>query len=293
MTIQIRKLSRTFGAEVTGVDLSQPISPALREELKQVFLDYHLVLYRNQPIAPEQQIEITRVFGEPDQNVSVPDYRHPEFPEILLLTNERKGGKTSVSARVGRQWHSDQSMTPRPTLGSILHAQSIPDVGGDTVFTNMYAAYDALSPGMKAMLDPMQAVHDVLKAGHLAGKDPDFLAAKRQAVPPVAQPVVRVHPETGRKALYVNEMMTTRFVDMTEEESAPLLNYLFAHSIRPEFTYRHQWRKHDMLMWDNRCTMHLAMGDFDPAQIRKMHRTALVGSACGEVLQAPEAIAAE
>ncbi len=293
MALQTRRLARTFGAEIMGVDLSQPIGKALRAELQQAFLDYGVVLYRDQNLTPEQQITLTSVFGEPDPNASVPDYRHPDYPEILLLTNERRNGKVSVSARVGQQWHSDQSMIVRPTLGSILHAQSIPDVGGDTMFADMYAAYDALSSGMKAMLEPMRAVHDVLKAGHLAGRDPEFLAAKKMAVPPVVHSVVRVHPETGRKALYVNEMMTSHFADMTEDESAPLLNYLFQHSTQPRFTYRHQWRRHDLLMWDNRCTMHLALGDFDPSQLRKMHRTALVGAINGELLNVSEARAAE
>lgn len=284
MHVKTKPLSYLLGAEVIDVDLVHPISTALAQELRKTFLDYQILLFRDQRITPQQHITFTRIFGEPDMNLSVPDYRHPDYPqhpELLLLTNEKRGEKDSPSGKVGQQWHSDHSMTLHPTLASLLHAQKLPDIGGDTMFTNMYTAYDTLSPGLKTLLDSLMAVHDATKARHITGRDPDYLAARRNLTPPVAHPVVRVHSETGRKALYVSEMMTTRFLNMTEEESAPLLNYLYAQSVRPEFTYRHQWRQYDLLIWDNRCTMHLAMGNFDPGQVRRMHRTSVAGERSG------------
>lgn len=284
MPREIRRLSYSLGAEVIGVDLTQPISTALAQKLRKVFLDFQVVLFRDQQITPEHHIAFTRIFGEPDKHSTVPDYQHPDHPELLLLTNEKQGNQESGTGKVGQQWHSDLSMTLRPTLGSLLHAQIVPDVGGDTMFTNMYAAYDALSPGLKALLEPLFAVHDGTKARHLAHRDPDYLMTKRRLNPPVAHPVIRVHSETGRKALYVSEMTTTRFLNMTEEESGPLLSYLYAQSVRPEFTYRHQWRRHDLLMWDNRCTMHLAMGNYDSNQTRRMFRTSVMGEPGGHLV---------
>lgn len=281
MTLSIRRLSNALGAEVRDIDIAKTLSEAVKAELREAFLKYHVLLFRDQDLTPEQHIAFTRIFGELDRNEAVPDYRHPQYPEIVLVTNELKDGQPSPTRNIGRQWHSDHSMTLRPTLASLLHAQAVPEVGGDTMFTNMHLAYDTLSDTLKGILDPLWAVHDIIAARHLRGRASDYLEEKRRINPLVAQPVVRIHPETGRKALYVSEMLTTRFVGMTEEESAGLLSYLFAHSVRPEFAYRHQWRRHDLLMWDNRSTMHNALADYEPGQIRTMLRTALVGTPSG------------
>ncbi len=294
MALKIRRLSNALGAEVQGLSIGEALSEEVRRELRAAFLAHGVLLFRDQDLTPEQHIAFTRVFGELDGNDAVPDYRHPDHPEIVLVTNRAEAGTLSPTRNIGRQWHSDHSMKTHPTLGSLLHAKELPEVGGDTMFANMHMAYDTLSDAMKRMLDPLWAVHDVTAARHLRTRPADYLAEKRRINPPVAQPVVRVHPETGRKALYVSEMLTIRFVGMTEEESAGLLDFLFRHSVRPEFTYRHQWRKHDLVMWDNRSTMHNALADFDQSQIRTMHRTALVGTPSGYVLdEAPAALAAE
>lgn len=283
MALQIRRLSRALGAEIQNVDLTQPLAASIQDEIRQAFLDYHVLLFRNQDLTPEQHIRFTAMFGEIEKNEAVPDYRHPDHAELVLVSNAPREGKPSPTRNLGQQWHSDHSQTTCPTLGSLLHAQVVPPVGGDTMFTNMYLAYEMLSEPLKKMIDPLFAVHDITRARHLQDRGPEYLAQKRRVNPPVIQPAVRIHPETARKALYVSEMMVANFLGMTIEESEGLLNYLFHHSVRPEFTYRHQWRRHDLLMWDNRCTMHNALADYDPSETRTMLRTALKGEPCGEV----------
>jgi taurine dioxygenase len=187
---------------------------------------------------------------------------------------------------VGRQWHSDLSTTLRPARGSLLRSVVIPPVGGDTMFTNMYLAYETLSEKMKAIVDPLHAVHDMTVARHSRGRDPADLAEVRKRNPPVAHPMVRVHPETGRKALYVSEMTTTGIVGLTDEEAEPLLGFLYRHCVQPEFTYRHKWQVDDLIAWDNRCTMHLALSDYDIEVPRRLYRTTLLGEPSGALVGA-------
>jgi taurine dioxygenase len=176
------------------------------------------------------------------------------------------------------------SFTTAPSLGSLLKCYAVPEVGGDTLFANMYLAYDALSAGMKKLIDGLHGIH-LSGTRKLANSTTGVVRAEEQKRinPPVAQPVVRAHPETGRKALYIGEKVR-RFDGMTEEESAPLIDYLVRHATRPEFVYRHQWRKHDILAWDNRCVMHQALGDFDETQLRHMERTTVLGTPSGYVV---------
>ena len=176
------------------------------------------------------------------------------------------------------------SFTTRPALGSLLRSFAVPEVGGDTLFANMYLAYETLSDGMKKLIADLHAIH-LSGTRKVANTATGILRAEeqRRINPPVAQPVVRVHPETGRKALYLGEKVK-RFEGMTEEESRPLIDYLNRHATRPEFVYRHQWRAHDILAWDNRCTMHQALGDFDETQLRHLERTTVLGTPSGHVV---------
>ncbi|HZN24244.1 MAG TPA: TauD/TfdA family dioxygenase [Burkholderiales bacterium] len=201
-----------------------------------------------------------------------------------MLSTIPVNGKPSVSENVGRHWHSDLSYTKRPPLGSIFHALILPEVGGDTMFTSMHAAYDALSDTMKRLIEGLEAVHDYMGVENMKKRDPKLVAELREANPPIAQPLVRVHAETGRKALYLSEQMTKRIVGMTERESMPLLRFLFEHSVDPLFTYRHKWQRHDVIMWDNRSTMHLALADFAPGAHRYCMRTTIVGQPSGYVV---------
>lgn len=281
MSLQMRPLSHALGAEVMGLDLRRPLDEHTFGEIHRAFLDHGVLLFRNQPLTTEEHIAFSRGFGELDTHDNAPQDRHPDHPEVLLITNEPKpDGSPSDSRYTGRVWHSDHSFTLVPALGSLLHSVAIPPVGGDTMFANMYAAYDSLSDGMKAMIANLHGVH----ATSRKVDDPARAADMRRRNPPVAQPVVRVHPETGRKALYIGEKVR-QFADMTPEESQPLIRYLCKHATRHEFVYRHQWRKHDLIVWDNRCTMHLALGDFDETELRHMERTTILGTPSGYLYQ--------
>lgn len=282
MALKLRRLSHALGAEVRDIHVSKPMGEASFGEIYKAFLAHGILLFRNQDITREQHIEFSRRFGELDRHDALPRDRHPNYPEILLVTNEpNSDGTPSDSRYTGRQWHSDMSFTTVPSLGSLLRGITIPEVGGDTLFANMYMAYDALSDGMKKLIADLHGIHlsGTRKIANSASGIPRAEEQKR-INPPVAQPVVRVHPETGRKALYIGEKVK-RLDGMTEEESQPLISYLVKHATQPEFVYRHQWRQNDILIWDNRCTMHQALGDFDETQRRHMERTTVLGTPSG------------
>ena len=285
MAMRLRKLSYALGAEVCGVDVAQPMSESTFGEIYQAFLAHGILLFRDQDVTREQHIGFSRRFGALYRHDALPCDRHPEYPELLMVTNEPKvDGSPSDTKYTGRQWHSDMSFTTAPSLGSLLKCYAVPEVGGDTLFANMYLAYDALSAGMKKLIADLHGIH-LSGTRKLANNTTGVIRADEQKRinPPVAQPVVRTHPETGRKALYIGEKVK-RFDGMTEEESAPLIDYLVRHATRPEFVYRHPWRKHDILAWDNRCVMHQALGDFDETQLRHMERTTVLGTPSGYVV---------
>jgi taurine dioxygenase len=198
-----------------------------------------------------------------------------------MVTNDAKpDGSPSNSRYTGQMWHSDMSFTLAPALGSLLRAVAIPPVGGDTLFTNMYLAYETLSEGMKRVIADLHGIHHSERKN--SGLSTQWEAENRRLNPPVAQPVVRVHPETGRKALYIGEKVKC-FEGMTPEESRPIIDFLLRHATRPQFVHRHQWQPDDLLVWDNRCTMHLALGDYDPRHRRHLERTTVLGTASGHV----------
>jgi taurine dioxygenase len=283
MPLSFRPLSYSLGAEVIGVDLARPIDDDRFSEIHEAFLQKGILLFRDQKITREQHIAFSRRFGELDRHETLPRDRHPDYPELLLVTNVPKpNGKPSDSKYTGQLWHSDLSFTLVPALGSLLRGIDIPPVGGDTMFANMTMAYDTLSDGMKRMIADLHAVHVGVRK--IVDLTPDRAEETKKLIPPIAQPVVRVHPETGRKALYIGEKVS-RFVDMTEEESRPLIDYLCRHATRPRFVYRHQWRANDILLWDNRCTMHVALGDYEEGERRHLERTTVKGTPSGYYLQ--------
>ena len=285
MALKLRKLSYALGAEVCDIDVTAPMSETAFGDIYQAFLDHGILLFRDQDITREQHIEFSRRFGELDQHEALPLDRHPQYPELLLVTNEPNADGTPSNSRyTGRQWHSDMSFTQVPSLGSLLKSWTVPEVGGDTLFANMTLAYDTLSEGMKKLIADLHGVHlsGTRKINHaLTGEA--RAEQQRQLNPPIAQPVVRAHPETARKALYLGEKVK-RFDGMTEAESQPLIQYLNAHATKPGVVYRHQWRKNDIVVWDNRCTMHQALGDFDETQRRHMERTTVLGTPSGYVV---------
>ena len=286
MALKLRKLSYGLGVEICGYDVTRDTSETEFGEVYKAFLDHGILLFRNQKISREQHIAFSRRFGDLDRHDAIPRDRHPDYPELLLVTNEPKpDGSPSDSRYTGRQWHSDMSFTAVPSMGSLLRAHAVPEVGGDTLFANMYKAYDALSDGMKDLIKDLHGIH--MSGTRKINNAESGLARKAEQLqlnPPIAQPVVRVHPETGRKALYLGEKVK-RFDGMTEAESKPIIDFLNRHATQPEFVYRHQWRADDILVWDNRCTMHQALGDFDETQRRHMERTTVLGTPSGYVVQ--------
>lgn len=288
MTMTIRKLSNAIGAEVNGVDLRR-LGEAEFERIEQAWREHLLLVFRDQQLDYPDYVAFGQRFGELERYLhGNKDYTHADHPEIYFLTNHDVKGKPSETREVGREWHTDQSYTARPLKATMLYCREIPEHGGDTMFTNMYLAYERLSPRLQQVLEGLEAVHDFsLRLDKLSTYlDPEKIAARRAKAPPVAHPVVRVHPESGRKALYVSEAVTSHFVGMTRAESAGLLEYLFQHSVRPEFTYRNRWRVNDVAIWDNRCTLHLALKDFEHTSPRHMVRMAVLGTPLGYVVQA-------
>jgi len=281
MTFTVRKLGSALGAEIVGLDLAAQVSAGTAEELRAAWSEHLILLFRGQQLSPEQQIAFSRTFGELDDHAAIPKFRHPDHAEILLVNNYESTGKR---LSVGRQWHSDLSTTLRPAKGSMLHAHQLPSVGGDTMFCNMYRAWESLSPLYREWLDGRFALHDMSVARETRlQRTPAELEDIRRRNPPVYQPIARRHDVTGRKSLYVSEMTTVSIEGLTAEESAPILAFLYEHSTPPENVYRHVWKAADMILWDNRCVMHIALADYDLAERRTMYRTTLRGDPSGRI----------
>jgi len=290
--MDIRKLTPSIGAEIHGLDLTRPISPLDAAALRQAWQDHMVLIMRGQGhLTPEQHIAFSAVFGELDVATTLSPFCHPDHPEIFVLTNEMKDGKPSVTRNIGWQWHTDLTYTTRPSAGSVMHAQRVPAAGGDTMFANLCLAWETLSPAYRAMLEPLNAIHDFTLAREFSRRDPKAMGDMAARTPPVRQPVVWTHPGSGRQALMVNETVVAQFDGMSREESATILDYLFAHSSRHEFIYRHRWQSGDILIWDNFATMHKVVHDHvenaepgHPEHVRRMHRTTLKGRDSGVAL---------
>jgi len=280
MGIEVKRIAGALGAEIHGVDLSQTLSNSELDSVHQAFLDHQVIFFREQKISPEQHIAFGRRFGELDLHPFADGME--DYPEIIHVLKEAKDHSERT---FGGGWHTDVTFYEKPALGSILYALDVPESGGDTQFANMYMAYDALSDGMKAMLDGMTAIHSASRAygerSRALHHDKESYTSMQVRTGPDAEievehPVVRTHPETGRKGLFVNRGFTVRFKDWTEAESAPLLEYLYGHAVRPEFTCRFRWEKGSIAFWDNRCTHHFAINDYHGKR-RSMHRVTVCG----------------
>ncbi len=278
-TLELRPLDAALGAEVIGLDLGRPVPDADFARIHRAHLDHHVLVFRELRITPQQQIQFSRRFG-PLQIHVLHQFQLPGHPEILVVSNIVDNGKPVGLGDAGHYWHSDLSYVPQPSLGSMLHAQELPAEGGDTLFADMHRAWDTLPAALKRAVEGRRAEHSYLaKYEELRRRSPwrpklsDEQIAK---VRPVLHPVVRTHPETGRRALFVNEHFTTRIDGLPDDESRELLAQLFAHSVRPEFIYRHRWQPHDMVFWDNRSVMHLAAGCPDHLR-RRLNRTTIEG----------------
>jgi taurine dioxygenase len=278
---EIRPFDAPLGAEIVGLDLAEPLSQDDFVRIHRAHLDYHLLVFREQHITPSQQVAFSRRFG-PLQIHVLRQFQLPANPEVLVISNIRENGAPIGLGDAGHFWHSDLSYKAVPSLGSMLHAQELPEEGGDTLFANQHAAWESLPRHLQRAVEGASAEHNYLaKYAELQKRNPwrpSLTQAQIDEVVPVVHPVVRTHPETGRRALFVSEHFTTRIVGLPESDSQALLAALFAHSTRPEFVYRHQWQPHDMVFWDNRSLTHLAAGCPDHLR-RKLYRTTIEGSA--------------
>ena len=264
-----------MGAEVHGVDLSQPLDEASFGGIRAAFHRHLLLVFPEQRIDEAQQVAFSRRFGELQIHV-LDQYRHPQFPEIYVLSNvDRSGTTTGEHPDKGTLvWHSDLSFQRRPALATILYGLEVPRAGGDTLYADLCAAYAALDEGMKDRLAGMTAVHDLDTSRRRAG-EPPMSAKQRAAAPPVEHPVVRTHPDTGRKTLYISRHVS-HFTGMPRNESDELLEALMEHATQEEFVFRHRWGARDVVMWDNRCTMHCATRYDAGAERRVLHRTVVL-----------------
>jgi taurine dioxygenase len=280
MSIATKPLSAACGAEVIGLDARRRLDEKTVDELHRSLADHCILLFRDCDITPEEHVAFSSHFGPLETHV-VGEFNLPGRPEVFVVSNVKENGKLKGAVYAGQYWHSDLSYMKKPSLGSLLRCLEMPDIGGDTMFADMYRAYETLSGPMKKFLGGLRAVHDYSHAydTYFAGlkERPPLTPEQRAKTPPVEHPVVRTHPVSGRKALYVNPGFTTGFVGMPKEESAPILELLFRHATRPEFVYRHKWRVNDMIFWDNRCAMHYALADYDFSVRRHMHRTTIAG----------------
>jgi len=284
MGFAVKQLSPVLGAEITGLDLSRTPGANVIGDVRQTWLDAGgLLVIRGQSLNTDQHIRFSRHFGplfgapgeEPLQE-TVSRYIHPEHPEIYRVSNKLQDGEPMGRARAGTCWHSDVSFKQRPAAASILHAIEIPTVGGDTLYANMTAAYEALSETMKAAIAPLRAVHDFAQTAATQFAKPIVVEDDLKGDNRNVHPVVRTHAETGRKSLYVNPGMTTHLDGFSAAESKAILEFLYTHSTRPEHVYRHRWRQGDVVIWDNRSLMHYAVADYGDKP-RYMERTTVIG----------------
>lgn len=270
--MEVRPIAGALGAEIGGVDLARPLGAGAIAEIRRALLEHLVIFFRGQKLTPPQQLDFARAFGEP---VEYPQLKGlPECPfitPVVKLEHER--------VNFGGVWHSDTTYLERPPMGSMLYALEVPPQGGDTLFANQYLAYETLSAGLKRTLDGLAGVNTSTKAAASKTREDRMRASGEELKVLIGEhPVVRTHPETGRKALYVNVGHTASFSGWSEDESRPLLEFLFAHQVRPEFTCRFRWQPGSLAFWDNRCTQHNPVNDYHGYR-RVMHRVTLAGDA--------------
>jgi len=271
--MQTRKIAGALGAELSGIDLARPLDRAAAAEVRQALLDHQVIFMRNQKLTPQQFLDFARAMGEPIEYPLIKGL--PDFPfiiEVKKLEHER--------SNFGGVWHSDTTYLEVPPMGSMLLSREVPPYGGDTMFANQYMAYEALSAEMKRIVDPMIGISTSGKADVSRTREDRIKTdgkAENQREFRAEHPVVRTHPETGRKALFVNIAHTAGIKGMSDDESAPLLRFLFEHQVKPEFTCRWSWEPDAIAFWDNRCTQHNPVNDYHGFR-RVMQRITLQGT---------------
>jgi len=274
----VEPIAGSLGAVVRGIDVAIDLDAASVEALQQALAGHLVIFLPGQDLDPEHLLAFTRRIGAPMRLPYVAAM--PEHPEVIAVLKEADEERISV---FGGDWHSDYSFLAEPPMGSVLYADTVPETGGDTLWANMIAAYAALSDGMKSMLCPLHAMH----SGHVYGAERPPVGIRTSRSIGISRgnsdadrerphPLIRRHEPTGQSALFVNPIYTTRIADMTETESQPLLDFLYAHATRPEFCCRWHWRQGDVALWDNRATLHYAINDYDGHR-RLLYRTAIAG----------------
>ena len=270
--LELRPLTPAIGAEIGGVDLSRELSNDVVQALRRALLDWKVLFFRDQDITTEQHLAFARRFGALEVHPFAP--HKPDYPEVLAITHDRDSrGRENT-------WHSDVTWRESPSLGSILRAIEVPPVGGDTLFADMVRAYDGLSEAIKEEIEGKAAVHDFAhfrRGLRRAGKTEAEIEVFNQRFPMVEHPVVRTHPETGERAIYVNAAFTQHIVGVSEERSRELLAHLYAQAAIPEYQCRFRWEANSIAFWDNRSSQHYAASDYWPA-VRRMERVTVVGS---------------
>lgn len=289
MALAFRKVSHALGAEVLGADLRQPLDDAAYAQIRAAFNEHCLLLFRQQDLSREQFIAFAGRFGDLDMNEARPaDTKVDGIPELMLVVGKPNAdGSAATGGYFGSGWHTDNSHLPVAAAITLLRAIDLPEVGGDTMFANMYRAYDNLSDGLKQALEPLNGVHMLTRAVYDTST-PEATAESWRQYPAAAHPAVRVHPESGRKALYVNPQVRF-FEGMTMAESKPLVDYLSEQAANPHNVYHHKWQKNDLIMWDNRCLLHMALANYDRTQVRSMERATVHGDKSGQNYQGPVA----
>ena len=264
------------GAEVRGIDFTSIVDATARDRLNETFVDRGVLVIRGQKLSPHQLLDFVRLFGDvfPQHNTR---FALADCPEIHFISNQDKfpDGRRYIP---GEGWHTDHSNDPRPPKATVLHAVALPTTGGDTQFANMAAAYDALPEAMARRLEGLRAVH-VYQSSHSTRQLMALPSTATERVPnAVLHPMVRKHPDNGRRSIYINPIRIEGILGLDNKEALPLLDELLAHSTAPRFQYRHKWEPGDVVMWDNRCVLHKANGDYDLNELRYLYRVMLKGS---------------
>jgi taurine dioxygenase len=280
--LEVRPLSTAVGAEVVGIDAGEPVDDATVAALRATLDIYGVLLFRQQTLDPEQHLAFSRRFGRL-QEVAQKQYQMPEHPEIYVIGNVVEGGRQVGDPSVGRLWHSDQSFLPYPAIGSLLHGLQCPPKGAETLFANMYKAYDTLPADVRRRIERLHAVHSFSEYYEaLRDRDPTqppLTDTRRSLYPDVVHPLVRRNPRTGRKALYINPGYATGIVGIPGAQGEQLLRDLCEHAMQDAIVYAHSWRVGDLLFWDNLIVNHKGTPFDESRYVRRMHRTTVAGDA--------------
>ena len=281
--ISARQVDPALGAEILGVDLAQELDEPAVRHINDLWLEHEVIFFRNQKLSPEQHIRFSERIGDVEVHVRT-DCCKPGYPKLFIVSNIFEDGKPIGAGDAGTIWHSDGCCVEKPSRGSLLYAKLVPQKNGitlgDTMFSSMTKAYEALPEQVKARLSGMKAINSYIKGysrPRSTGAIPPLTEEQKKKVPDRPVPVVRRHPFTGKPCLFVNEGYTTQIVGVTDAESNELLDFLFRHIARPELIYRHKWQEGDLLIWDNCSTQHCAIADYPPL-LRHMERTTIVGT---------------